>query len=75
MSSKEGYLTQEEYAKQQTVDQTLLITDLSHQLEEARTRMETLETANRQWAEKSMRAEAARDAIKELLLELWKGKP
>lgn len=75
---KPGYQTQDEFTanleqgtQKRVADQTLLITDLSHQLEEARTEIETLKTANREWAQNAMRAEAARDAMKELIGELW----
>ena len=54
------------------IDQTALISDLSHQLEESRTRIEILEDANRQWHLQVVRLEGARDSLRELLVETLK---
>jgi hypothetical protein len=64
-------VTMEEFEKNKTVDQTLLLSDLSHQLEEARAEIEKLQAANREWVVHIARAEGARDALKELLRELY----
>jgi hypothetical protein len=69
-----AYLTEEDFAKQQAIDQTALLADLSHQWEEARNQITHLENSNRTLAERMMRGEAARDAMKDLLMEMWKGK-
>lgn len=69
--NKPGYQTLEPGAEPQVKDQTALLADLSHQLEEARRTNESLENKNRNITERMMRAEAARDAMKELIGELW----
>lgn len=73
--AKSNYVTQEEYEKGAQIDQTVLISDLSHQLEEARGRIEMLEKANEEWRIENIRAKAARDAVKELFTELWDRRP
>lgn len=74
--SEPKYVTQDEFTEKKAIDQTLLITDLSHQLEEGRKRIDTLEAANRDWASRLARAEGAKEALKELLSEfLLKSRP
>jgi hypothetical protein len=63
------YMTQDEFVEKNVVDQTVLITDLSHQLEEARKKIEVLEGANREWHLTAVRLEGAKEALKELLSE------
>jgi uncharacterized coiled-coil protein SlyX len=74
--NKPGYQTLEQVAEGEVkvADQTALLADLSHQLEELRKTNEHLQNANRSWSERFMRAEAARDAMKELIQELWKNR-
>jgi hypothetical protein len=67
-----GYMTQEDLAKQQAIDQTALLADISRQLEEARNKITHLENTNRNLTERMMRGEAARDAMRELLMQIWK---
>ena len=54
------------------IDQTALISDLSHQLEEARAQIEELEAARRNLQIKLIRVEGARDSLRELLVEALK---
>jgi hypothetical protein len=54
------------------IDQTALISDLSHQLEEARAQIEELEAARRNLQIKLIRVEGARDSLRELLVETLK---
>jgi hypothetical protein len=56
------------------IDTTALVSDLSHQLEEAHGKIEELETAKRDLRVKLLRAEGARDALRELLVEAVKSK-
>jgi hypothetical protein len=72
-----AYLTQDDLARQKAeadahkaIDQTALISDLSHQLEEALVRIKTLETANLAWHLNVTRLEGARDCLKELLVQM-----
>jgi hypothetical protein len=67
-----GYMTQDDLAKQMEVDKTAMLADLSHQLEEARNKITHLEITNRNLTERMMRGEAARDAMRELLMQIWK---
>jgi hypothetical protein len=55
-----------------TIDPTALISDLSHQLEQAHGKIDELETAKRELRIKLLRAEGARDALRELLAEAMK---
>lgn len=59
----------EEFEVTKAIDQTALISDLSHQLEEARQEIETLKGANREWSALVARLEGARDALKDLLVD------
>ena len=54
------------------IDQTALISDLSHQLEESRAQIEELEAARRNLQIKLIRVEGARDSLRELLVETLK---
>ena len=67
---EKSFMSQEDFEAGKAIDQTALISDLSHQLEEARTRIEKLEGINREWAERQARLAGARDALKELLVEM-----
>jgi hypothetical protein len=67
-----GYMTQDDLAKKTEVDKTAMLADLSHQLEEARNKITHLEITNRNLTERMMRGEAARDAMRELLMQIWK---
>ena len=68
------YQAQEQLESGKAADTTVLLSDLSHQLEEARKTNEHLENKNRDISTRLMRAEAARDAMKDLLQELWKSR-
>jgi hypothetical protein len=67
-------VTMEEFEKNKAIDQTVLLSDLSHQLEEARAEIETLKAANREWVVHLARAEGAREALKELLRDIYEQK-
>ena len=69
VSDKPGYKTVADFDSEKAVDQTALISDLSHQLEEGRHEIETLKGANREWHLQVLRLEGARDALRELLLD------
>lgn len=69
---KKGYLTMDDLTPKP--DPIKLAADLSHQLEEARSRIETLEKANQEWHIENIRAKATAEAYKNLILELhYKG--
>jgi hypothetical protein len=54
------------------IDTTALVSDLSHQLEESRGKIEAMEVAIRNLRETLTRVEGARDALRELLVEAMK---
>jgi capsule polysaccharide export protein KpsE/RkpR len=70
MEEKPGYKTMENFEAEKVIDQTALISDLSHQLEESRAQIETLRSANREWHLQVVRLEGARDSLKELLNQI-----
>ena len=72
MDENKSFLRQEDFDKQQTIDQTLLISDLSHQLESLRQEVEALKTLGRDQGLLITRLEGARDTLKDLLLEVMK---
>jgi len=60
----------DEFEKNKAIDQTVLLSDLSHQLEEARVEIENLKTKNRELRTSLVRTEGARDMLKEMFYEL-----
>jgi hypothetical protein len=62
--------TMEDFEKSKAIDQTVLLSDLSHQLEEARTEIDSLKTKNRELRTSLLRTEGARDMLKEMFYEL-----
>jgi hypothetical protein len=70
---KPNYMTMENFeaTKKINPDPVALLADVSHQLEEARHRIEALERANQDYRASLARAEGGRDGLKEILIELW----
>lgn len=67
-----GYKTMPEYEAQKAIEATVLASDLSHQLEAERLKVENLEAEKRNFRERLTRLEGARDALRELLVEALK---
>jgi hypothetical protein len=65
-----AFATMDEFEKNKAIDQTVLLSDLSHQLEEARVEIENLKTKNRELRTSLVRTEGARDMLKEMFYEL-----